>query len=133
MKLVFDTNVLISAFIARGLSHRVLEHCIIRHEVVVSQFILDELHEKLVKKFKYTLEVADEAVNLLRSSIEVVVPVPLSAPVCRDPDDDTILATAAAGGCDRIITGDKDLLVLHSYGAVAIESPAEFAAQEGVT
>ncbi len=62
--------------------------------------------------------------------MEVVTPVSLSSPVCRDPDDDHILATAVAGNCECIISGDKDLLVLKQFGDIKIFSPSEFSAQE---
>ncbi len=54
-----------------------------------------------------------------------VRPIVLSAPVSRDSDDDNILATAAAGNCDYIITGDKDLLVLKEFNATRIVTPRE--------
>jgi uncharacterized protein len=67
VRIVLDTNVLITAFIARGTCHQLLEHCIRNHDLITSQFILDEIREKLVEKFKYTSETADEVVRLLRS------------------------------------------------------------------
>ena len=132
MRIVIDTNVLISSFIGRGTSHKVLEHCIGNHDVVTSQFILDELREKLTGKFKYTSEIADEAIELLKSRMEVVTPAPLASPVCRDADDDNVLATALAGRCDLIITGDKDLLVLQRMNDIKIVNPATFAQTEGI-
>jgi putative PIN family toxin of toxin-antitoxin system len=80
MRVVIDTNVLISSFIGRGSSHKVLEHCVRNHHVVISQFILDELREKLTGKFKYAPELADEAVELLKSrngdrhAIAIIIP-----------------------------------------------------------
>ena len=103
MRIILDTNVLIAAFIARGVCHQVLEHCISRHDLVISEFILDELREKLVLKFKYTSEVADETLKLLRSHMEIVSAIPLDKPVCRDADDDNILAAAVAGNCECIL------------------------------
>jgi putative PIN family toxin of toxin-antitoxin system len=49
----------------------------------------------------------------------------LPAPVCRDPDDDAILALAVAAHAEMIVTGDKDLLVLGSYAGIPILNPAE--------
>ena len=132
MRIVVDTNVLISAFIGRGTSHKVLEHCVRIHDVVTSQFILDELREKLTGKFKYTAETADEAIELLKSRAQIVEPETLSSPVCRDADDDNVLATAVAGQCEIIITGDKDLLVLQQMNDIKIVNPATFAQQEGI-
>ena len=51
---------------------------------------------------------------------------PLDAPVCRDPDDDWVLATALAGQADAIVTGDADLLVLDVFQGIAILSPRQF-------
>lgn len=130
MRILLDTNVLIAALIARGVCHELLEHCARRHKLVTSDFILDEVRNKLIQKFKYTSEVADEAVRLLRSRMEVVSPASLDAPVCRDADDDNILAAAEAGNCEFIITGDKDLLVLKAWGKVEIVSPGAFQKNE---
>lgn len=130
MRVVLDTNVLIAAFVSRGRCAQLLEHCAEAHEMVTSAGLLDEYVEKLVRKFKLTPDLAGGNTALLRSMMEVVEPLPLSIPVCRDPDDDLVLATAVAGSCDCIVTGDKDLLVLGSYGAVDIISPGDFAEYE---
>ena len=58
MKIALDTNVLIAAFIARGVCNDLLEHCVRRHELVTSEFILNEFREKLTGKFKFTHEEA---------------------------------------------------------------------------
>ena len=126
MKVVLDTNVLIAAFIARGTCHEVLEYCVHEHELVTSGFILDEVHEALVKKFRYSRQDATETVALLNTRMTVVTPEPLPAPVCRDPEDDTIIGTAIAGACECIVTGDKDLLVLKHYSGIDIISPDRF-------
>ena len=47
----------------------------------------------------------------------------------RDPKDNKFLALAVSGQADYLITGDKDLLVLKSIGAIPIVSPAEFLAK----
>lgn len=126
MRILLDTNILIAALIARGLCHELLEYCTQHHTLVTSEFVLGELREKLVDKFKYHPEVADKAVSLFRSRMEVVIPAEMDAPVCRDADDDNILATASSGNCNFIITGDKDLLILHSFGEIKIVNPGAF-------
>jgi putative PIN family toxin of toxin-antitoxin system len=65
-------------------------------------------------------------VNLLESQMMSVEPQKLDKVVCRDPDDDLVIGTAVAGGATFIITGDKDLLVLHEAFGVKIVSPNEF-------
>ena len=126
MRLVLDTNVLIAAFVARGRCADIVAHCAEVHDLVTSDDLLSEFREKLTGKFRQTLRVAEERIALLRSGMEVVVPAPLPAPVCRDPDDDIVLGTAMAGGCSHIVTGDRDLLVLVQYQDIRIISPTDF-------
>ena len=126
MKLVLDTNVLIAALITRGVCADLLEHCVLSHAIVTSEFILDELRNHLAGKFKYTDQDADEAIVLLRSQMEIVTVESLDRQVCRDPDDDQILGTALAGQAACIVTGDKDLLVLRQFEGIQIVSPGEF-------
>ena len=130
MRIVFDTNVLIAAFITQGVCNDLLEHCIRHHELVTSDFILDEFYKHLIGKFKYDSIEATEAIELLRLKMEIVVPVELEMPVCRDPDDDMVLGTALAGRVKCIITGDKDLLVIKEFHEVDIIRPAEFGEYE---
>ena len=51
---------------------------------------------------------------------------PLFEEICRDPDDDMVLATAIAAQADLILTGDEDLLVLAEHGGIRILSPRQF-------
>jgi len=126
MRLVLDTNVLIAAFISHGVCNELLEHCVLNHEVVLSKFILAELKDKLTGKFKFTAREANAAVRLVKSRCEIVTTVPLATPVCRDPDDDSIIATAVAGQCTCIITGDKDLFALDKPCGVQVLAPGAF-------
>jgi len=93
---------------------------------MTSEFILNEFRETLTGKFNFTSEEADAAAALLLTRMVVVNPTGLFSPICRDPDDDNVLATAAAGNCDCIVTGDKDLLVLRRFSGIDIVSPGDF-------
>lgn len=126
MKLVLDTNVLIAAFIAHGACNELLEYCAIKHEIILSSFILDELRDKLVRKFNFSNREADDVIQLLMSRVVLVSPQELKASVCRDPDDDNILGTAIAGKCECIVTGDKDLLDLQCVRGIRMISPSNF-------
>ena len=54
--------------------------------------------------------------------------------MCRDPDDDEVLALAIAAQADLIIiSGDKDLFALQQFNGIPILSPAQAAAQLGAT
>jgi putative PIN family toxin of toxin-antitoxin system len=126
MKLVLDTNVLVAAFITHGVCNELLEYCALNHEVILSPFILAELEEKLVGKFGYSAREAADVARLLKSRFAVVTPDRLEQPMCRDPDDDNILATALAGHCECVVTGDKDLLVLRDVNGIRIVTPSDF-------
>jgi uncharacterized protein len=132
VKIVLDTNVLIAALIARGVCHELLEHCVLRHTLLTSDFILEETQEKLIEKFGYPAELAAEAATVLRSRMKVVPASKLDSRICRDPDDDNILAAAVSAHCDCIITGDKDLLVLKAYEGIDIFSPRQFLRNEKI-
>lgn len=126
MKIVFDTNILIAAFITHGTCAELLEHCAVVHEVILSRFILNELQDKLVHKFGFTSREADDVVRLLSTRCAILTPVELAEPICRDRDDDKIPGTALAGNCECIVTGDKDLLDLQKVKGVLIVNPSDF-------
>src|SRR4051794_8052346 len=123
MRIVLDTNVLIAALISQGICSELFEHCVLNHVLVTSEFILGELHEQLVKKFKYDVKEASEVLALMRSQMERVTPVSLETQVCRDVDDDQVLGTAISGKATCIVTGDNDLLVLQRFTDVEILNP----------
>jgi putative PIN family toxin of toxin-antitoxin system len=64
----------------------------------------------------------------VRELAEVIDPPPLLVPVCRDPDDDAVLALAVAAQADLIISGDADLLALGSHAEIPIVNAATAAA-----
>jgi putative PIN family toxin of toxin-antitoxin system len=122
-----DTNVLLAAFLSRGACHDLFEHAQQHHhQIVLSAFILEEFSFKLAGKFRVPGPVIDAATQLLTATAERVVPMPLAAPVCRDQDDDWILATALAGACRCLVTGDKDLLAIGEHDGCKVLAPATF-------
>lgn len=126
MRILLDTNVLIAALIAKGACAEVVEQCVVNHTIVSSEYILGELADKLLNKFRYDETLAEEAITLFRGRAEIVSPDPLSVPISRDPDDDHVIAAASAARCDLIVTGDKDLLVLEEYKGIQIITPRQF-------
>lgn len=61
----------------------------------------------------------------VRLLAEVIDPPSLAQPVCRDKDDDAVLALALASQADMVVSGDDDLLVLQSFEGVPILTPAQ--------
>jgi len=126
MKVLLDTNVLLAAFVARGTCHELFEHVARVHELIASEYILEEFKKGMTQKLKLPPADAAEADDLLRSRTTLVQPADVRSSECRDPADLPILGTAVAGRCDCIITGDRDLLVLKRFQDIPMLAPAAF-------
>jgi PIN domain len=72
--IVFDTNVILAAFLTHGASAEVVEHCIAAHEVFISPFILDEVEDKLRNKFRFPPAKVADLLRYLRDQLEVIEP-----------------------------------------------------------
>lgn len=130
MRIVLDTNVLIASLISRGKCYSLVEHSLEVHEIISSEFILNELSEKLQKKFKYDIEDITEALSIFRAKMQIVTPSKLERQVCRDIDDDWVLATALEGKAHCVVTGDKDLLAIAQFRNIDIIAPIDFQTYE---
>jgi hypothetical protein len=132
MRVVLDTNVLVSATLIRGGK----EDRILRawqrdaFELVLSPQILDEMgralfYEKL-RKARWMTE--EEVAALVRSVAReaILVPGRVRIEASRDPDDDKFLEAAIEGRAQYLVTGDKDLLKLKTHRGVRIVTPAAF-------
>jgi putative PIN family toxin of toxin-antitoxin system len=135
MRIVLDTNVIVSGFLFGGPPTDVLLKASAGHVALFSsEPLLDELRDTLCKrKLKYRLRetgyTADELFIKYRFMVSVVSLVEfLEIPKIRDPKDEVVLSTAYAANARIIVTGDKDLLTLHSFGGIRILTPAEFLA-----
>lgn len=126
MRIVFDTNVILSAFLTEGLSNRIFEHCIVHDKIFISDYIISALDRILIRKFK--VEIKDK--NLFFKYIDTyfykIKPRNKVPDICRDADDNNILQIAEFTDADYIITDDKDLLSLKRYGKTEIISPREY-------
>ncbi len=125
MKVVCDTNVLVAGVVAEGLCRDIVKRRLVRGELITSRALLDELARTLRDKF-HTGPAEVPLLNVYRERATIVRPKALPHPVCRDRDDDKVLATAVAGRADVILTGDDDLLVLGEYQGIRILSPRQF-------
>ncbi len=126
MRVVLDTNVLIASFIARGVCTDVFERVIAEHELIISSHILDEFERVMCHRLGLNPGRVERAAALLRRKGQIVEPEPLESPVCRDPDDDPVLALARSSGADCLVSGDDDLLILTSFEDIPIISPRKF-------
>ena len=127
MKVVLDSSVLIAASISRaGVCAELLEDVLTHHELVISDFITEELTRKLRDKFGFPESGIRELRRFLSKSATIVMPAALSNDLCRDPTDIPVLGTAVAGKVSLLITVDKDLLSIGSYQGIAIIKPGQF-------
>jgi putative PIN family toxin of toxin-antitoxin system len=126
VKVLFDTNVWLAAFATHGTCAELLEYCLEAHTPFISESILKEIEEKLSEKFGAPKNRIEEILAFVENNTTLVEARPLSSPVCRDPDDDAVLAAALSGEVDCLITGDPDLLILEEFEGVPIMKPNQF-------
>lgn len=127
MRIVLDSSVLIAAHITRaGVCAELLEDVLMQHELITSQYILDEVARKLKEKFAFPVNAASNVIQFLLSQALQVEPQPIPEGVCRDPSDVPVLGTALAGNAQLLITVDKDLLALETFEKVLIVRPGDF-------
>ncbi len=128
MRVVLDTNVLMSGIFFGGIPGRLLigwrEKMI---QFVVSDDILDEYRQVAIRLSERYPEIdISNIVDILAQQSERVEARPLSEPVSVDPDDDKFLACAFAGGVDRVVSGDSDLLSVQEFRGIPILTPRAF-------
>ena len=126
MRVVLDSNVLLSAYATHGLCESVVLVCLESHEVVISEHILMETSKALRQKFKVPSDQADSIVAFLRRHCSIVEPSKVPAAACRDKQDLDVLGTVIAGRAHCLVSGDQDLLILREYMGVPILSPRAF-------
>ncbi len=125
MRVVFDTNVVVAGIVAEGLCREILEIHLPEHTAILSPVLWDELVATLRRKFRLTPDDLP-ILALYRQHASWYEPAKLAKPISRDPDDDWVLATAAAGDAEAIVSGDADLLTLGSYSGIQMLSPRQF-------
>lgn len=133
MRVVLDTNVLISAFISnKGASAQLLAHCQAGAlELLVSPDTLAELRRVLTyarvrKQLTYSNEQIERFIALLEQIAVVNIPPFVARVVPGDADDDKFVALALAGEAQYLVTGDKHLLSVGRHQGITILKPAAF-------
>lgn len=129
MRVVLDTNVLISALVFPGGKPDQILTRIRRGEIefFISPFILSELDRVLRQKFQLTKNEAEDRVRAIRRLAHLVEPTERVEVITAKDDDNRILECAIAAKADFLVTGDKEhLLPLESIKDTKIISPSEF-------
>lgn len=127
---VFDTNILIAAIITEGICSKLLRRARAgEFALITCPFIMEELKRILSKKFRLPQEELALAMETISEAISQVIEHNLKIKdICRDADDDNIIACAIAAKADYLVTGDSDLLEIKSYHSIKIISPRDFEA-----
>ena len=128
MTVVVDTNVVVAALVAEGLCREVVHRAVRMRVLASSRPLMDELDATLKRTFKITPATAT-FLRALRQQVPLAEPQAFPKPICRDPDDDMVLATAVGAGATMIVTGDDDLLVRGNYSGIEIVTPRRFLEQ----
>lgn len=131
MRAVIDTNVLLSALLWGGAPHAVLEHArdgaltLISSPALLAELARVMERPKFDAIFVRSNTSRSHTLTDVRQLVEVIDPPPLAQPVCRDKDDDAVLALALAAQADMIVSGDDDLLSINLFEGIPILSPAQ--------
>ena len=131
LRLVADTNTVVSALLWHGAPHRLFQ-AIETEELsfYASRALIDELADVLARrKLAAAVRASGKTVSTLvaeyQQLVELARPRGLRRHVGRDPDDEAVIACALAARADLIVSGDQDLRVLKTYGRIRIVSAAE--------
>ena len=127
MRVVLDTNVVVSALNFPGNERLVLEYGRRgRFELVLSPFILAEVEGVLARKFGWSEERSSQAVAMLRAAATIVEPIDRVEMVAGGHADNRILACAVEAEADYLVTGDRQhLLPIGEYeGIPIVRAPA---------
>ena len=126
MRVLLDTNVLVSAVATRGLCADVFREVLTSHELIVSDALLKEVKKVLHDKLKVPSSLISEFLNLLKQDTILIKPSLSSEVTIKDKTDLIIIGSALSGGADLLITGDKELLNLGNVENLKIVSPRVF-------
>ena len=127
MRVVFDTNILVSALtLPDGRADSALRRIVGGEDsLAVSRSIIDELLSVLARKFSYDREALSRVAVFLADLGEMVEP-RQTLRVLADEPDNRILECAVAGGADLIVTGDRAMLAEAEFRGIRIVSLREY-------
>ncbi len=126
MRVVLDTNILVSALVFPGGAPELVYRMALeeRVELVSSRSLLAELGSVLESKFGWEPARVEQAVGQLTRIATLMEPRSAIAEITADPADNRVLEAATAGEATVIVSGDRHLLDLGTWRGVAIRNPA---------
>ncbi len=128
IKVVLDTNVLVSASIVKGKQYELLK--LVKTEkikLILSLGIIKEFEEVINRpKFGFSKIEIEDAVKEILSLSEIVFPTTKIGIIKEDIDDNKILEAAVDGVVDYVISGDPHLLSLKNFKNIKILNTSQF-------
>jgi len=126
MRVFLDTNVIVSAVATRGLCADVFREVLVRHQLVISEMLIDEVRGVLRDKIGVPPDIIADVIVLLREGAVPSKPSPLIDLPILDPEDKALVSAALNGRADLFVTGDREVLDLSGSGTMEIVSPRMF-------
>jgi len=126
MRVLLDTNVIVSAVATRGLCADVFRVVASKHDLATCSKVLHEVRRILRNKFAVPEEVISEYLELLSQDAIVVESKALPGIRIKDKDDVEIMAAAVAGSVQALVTGDAELQGIKTIQTVRVLSPRAF-------
>jgi uncharacterized protein len=128
LRVVLDTNILVSALIFPGGAPELVYRLALEHriELISSRSLLAELGSVLGSKFGWEPTRVEQAVGQLTRIATLVEPTATIAEITADPADNRVLEAASTGQVTVIVSGDRHLLGLGTWREVPIQRPADF-------
>ena len=132
MRLVLDTNTVLSGLLWQGTPGKLIDACKTRHiELACSAPLLAELHG-VIGRSKFALQLAARGLSAqtifdgYAAMVTIFTPATIAPTVAEDPADDAVLACALSARADFIVSGDKrHLLSLGSFQGISIVTAFE--------
>jgi uncharacterized protein len=124
MRLFFDTNVLVSAFAARGLCADLLRLVLTHHTLLTGDVVIAELRDVLQRKLRLPPDRIEAIEAFLREQPMAYHPGQILGLGLVDADDEWVVASAVLAQADSLISGDQGLLAC-SDPPLSILSPRQ--------
>ena len=126
MRVFLDTNVLVSAFITRGLCADIFRIILSEHNLILCSHVLSELEDVLKRKINLPQNQITSILKYLNTFDVVSNHTPPTKIDLRDENDIPILSAALNSLSDIIVSGDKDLLDVSEKYGIKIVDPRTF-------
>jgi uncharacterized protein len=127
LRVVFDTNIYISAYAFGGVADKVVQLAQTGEvSIAISRPILHEIERVLRTKFHWPEDAIVKTITNIRKFTYLVIPTKTITIITTDPPDNRILECAVEANAELIISGDNDLKRLKTYQKITIISPKQF-------